>query len=308
MSNPPTSAPRFEWIEFDPSASFRWHVHDFPCEIAHWNHHPECEIHRIRATRGVAAVGDHLSEYEPGYLAMVGPDLPHNWVPNLRPGEIASEDHVVLQFQSERFTEAVGSLPELGAINNLIELSRRGIVFHGETERRGGEVLESIGQRDGLGRLLGMLELLDILAMSSEYSILSSPDYTPNLEPEVQYALGIVMDYVYDNLTVEVRMSTAAHLVGMTEPTFSRFFKRNTGSTFIEYIRKLRIAKACELLADPVLQITDICFESGYQNISNFNRRFRAEKGVTPTRYRQLLSHARRGGIGSADQHTAVDH
>lgn len=306
MSNPTNNAPRFEWIDVDPGASFRWHVHDFPCEIAHWNHHPECEIHRIRATSGVAAVGDHLSEYEPGYLAMVGPDLPHNWVPNLRAGEIASEDHVVLQFQSERFVEAAESLPELAAINNLVERSRRGIAFHGETARRGGAVLESIGHQDGLARLLSMLELLHILAMSSECSMLSSPDYVPNLEPEVQEALGVVMDYVYDNITGDVRMSVAAQLVDMTEPTFSRFFKRNTGSTFVEYVRKLRVAKACELLADHALQITDICFESGYQNISNFNRRFRAEKGMPPTKYRQLLLRARGGG--SVDQETTVDH
>jgi AraC-like DNA-binding protein len=305
MSNPTKGAPRFEWIGVDPGASFRWHVHDFPCSIAHWNHHPECEIHRIRATSGIAAVGDHLSEYEPGYLAMVGPNLPHNWVPNLRTGEIASDDHVVLQFQPERFTEAVGSLPELGAINDLIERSRRGIAFHGQTARRGGDLLESMGQLRGLARLIAMLELLLILAASSECTLLSSPDYEPNLEPEVQDALGVAMDYIYENLTADVRMSDAAQLVGMTTPTFSRFFKRNSGSTFVDYVRKLRVAKACELLADPNLQITAICFEVGYQNISNFNRRFRAEKGVPPTRYRQLLLQARIGG--SVDQKTAID-
>ena len=94
-------------------------------------------------------------------------------------------------------------------------------------------------------------------------------------------------------------MSRAAELVGMAEPTFSRFFKRNTGCTFVDYVRKLRIAKACELLADPSKRITDICFEAGFHNISNFNRRFLAEKGMAPSRYRQLLAQAKQPEIYS---------
>ncbi|MBB5723681.1 AraC-like DNA-binding protein [Loktanella ponticola] len=293
MTNLTTNAPKFEWIDLDPGSSFRWHVHDFPCEVAHWNHHPECEIHRIRNTSGVATVGDHLSQYQPGYLVLVGPNLPHNWVPNLRRGEIAADDHVVLQFQAERFAEAADVLPEFAAISSLIERSKRGVVFHGEAERCGGEILEKIGQQSGLIRLSLMLELLQVLAETAEYTILSSHDYVPNLDPRVQDALATVMQYVYDNLTDNVRLSAAARLVDMTEPTFSRFFKRNMKSTFVEYVRKLRVAKACELLSDTSLQITDICYESGYQNLSNFNRRFLAEKGVPPTKYRQLLLHAR---------------
>lgn len=288
------TAPRFEWIAVDPGASFRWHVHDYPCDLTRWNHHPECEIHRIRATHGVAFVGDHIQEYEPGYIAMVGPNLPHNWVPNLRSGQVARDDHVVLQFHHERFCGAAALLPELEALGELVERSRRGLVFHGASARRAGDMLESIGGLTGLARLGRLLELLHLLATTPEWTLLSSPDYGPDLEPEVQRAVGEVMDYVYDNLTDEVRMSRAAELVGMTEPTFSRFFKRNTGCTFVDYVRKLRIAKACELLADPSRPITDICFDAGFRNISNFNRRFLAEKGMPPSRYRQLLAQARR--------------
>ena len=100
------------------------------------------------------------------------------------------------------------------------------------------------------------------------------------------------MDYVTDNTTGEVRMARAATLVAMREPTFSRFFKRNVGCTFVEYVRKLRIAQACKLLADTSRPITDICFDVGFRNISNFNRRFLAEKGMPPSRYRRLLVHA----------------
>lgn len=292
MTEQPRTAPRFEWIAVDPGASFRWHVHDYPCELTRWNHHPECEIHRIRATYGVAFVGDHIQEYEPGYLAMVGPNLPHNWVPNLRAGQVAKDDHVVLQFHHERFCDAAQLLPELDALDELIERSCRGLVFHGETAKQAGKVLESIGRLTGLARLGRVFELLQILATTSEWTVLSSPDYGPDLEPEVQRAVGEVMDYVYDNLTGEVRMSRAAALVGMAQPTFSRFFKRNTGCTFVDYVRKLRVAKACELLADPSKRITDICFEAGFHNISNFNRRFLVEKGMAPSRYRQLLAQA----------------
>lgn len=294
MNDEQKKAPRLEWIDFDPGASCRWHVHDYPCDLAHWNHHPECEIHRIRSTHGVAFVGDHIQEYEPGYFAMVGPNLPHNWVPNLRPGETAIADHVVLQFRHERFLDAADLLPEVDMLGDLFERSRHGMVFLGETSERAGDILESIGAVSGLARLGRVFELLQVLAASTDYKLLSSPDFGPDLEPEVQVAVRQVMDYVYTSLTEDVRMSVAADLLGMTESSFSRFFKRNTGSNFVDYVRKLRVAKACELLADPNLSITDICFDAGFRNISNFNRRFRAEKGMPPSLYRKLLTQVTR--------------
>jgi AraC-like DNA-binding protein len=283
-------APDFEWIPTDPACSFRWHAHDEPCPLARWNHHPEAEIHLIRSTRGLAFVGDHVGEFEPGCLAMVGPGLPHNWVSDLAPGEVARGCHVVLQFDPYRLRQAAASLPELQAVEELIERSRRGLEFGGRTRRAGARLIERIGRVSGLDRLVAFLRLLRLLAESPEATVLASPGYVPNPDPEIARIVDAVMSQVRMQLTEDLRMGDVARMVGMSEPTFSRFFKRNTGSTFVDYVRKLRIAQACKLLADGTMPITDICFEVGYRNISNFNRRFLAEKGMTPSRYRRLMA------------------
>jgi len=290
VQQPLANAPEFEWIATDPWASFRWHVHDFPHPIARWNHHPECEIHLVRHSAGMVFIGDHVGEFGPGHFTMVGPDLPHHWVSDLAPGEVARNCHMVLQFAPQRLVESADRLPELAAVGELVERSRCGLEFRGETARLGGRLLAEIGQAEGLGRLAKFLELLDLLATTSEVVRLSSTGYVPNLDPRAQRIVNAVMDYVCTNLTEPLRMAQIAAIVGMSEPTFSRFFKRNTGCTFVEYVRKLRIAQACKLLAATDRPITDVCFDVGYANISNFNRCFLSEKGMTPSSYRKLMS------------------
>ena len=109
--------------------------------------------------------------------------------------------------------------------------------------------------------------------------------------PSIKETLRVVHDvisYIVDNLSGTVRMSEAATIAGMKQSAFSRFFKKNTGANFVDCSRILRIGRACKLLSDTGRPVTDICFEVGYANISNFNRHFRKERGVTPSQYKRL--------------------
>ena len=130
--------------------------------------------------------------------------------------------------------------------------------------------------------------MLALLAGSAEYVVLSSANFLPNLEPATLATIRRVHAYVFERLTSEIRLSEAATLVGMRDSAFSRFFKKNTGNSFTDYVTRLRIDRACKLLADTHVPVTDICFEVGYSNISNFNRLFRKDRGVTPSTYRRL--------------------
>ena len=132
-----------------------------------------------------------------------------------------------------------------------------------------------------------------MLARTPEKKILASPDYAPTLDRETLRVVHDVISYVVDNLSGKVRMSEAAAIAGMTQSAFSRFFKKNTGANFVDYSRKLRIGRACKLLSETGRPVTDICFEVGYANISNFNRHFRKERGVTPSQYKRLSNSAR---------------
>ncbi len=128
--------PDFELIVSDPLASFRWHRHDYPSPLARWNYHPEYEIHMIAESTGKMFVGDHIGPFGPGNILLIGPNLPHHWVSDIRPGQLIQGRDVVLQFTGKFIEEAQTVFPEFGKMSALLEESRRGIEFHGTTLTR----------------------------------------------------------------------------------------------------------------------------------------------------------------------------
>jgi AraC-like DNA-binding protein len=283
-----TPRPDLERIVMDPAESFHWNEHDFPCDLARWNYHPEYELHLIRTSSGYAFVGDHIGRFHPGNLVLVGPNLPHHWESDRRAHPVFPLRDVALHFEAGLLRRARAAFPELGELEPLLRDSALGLEFYGETARRGAALLEQIGAEPGVRRLLLFLELLRGLSRSSERRALASPSFVPHLDIEAPEVVQRIMDYLLENLTAEVRMTEAAKLAGMTGPSFCRFFKRNTGNRFVDYVRKLRVGAACKLLAETPTPVTEICYQVGFQNISNFNRRFRHEKGLTPSEYRRL--------------------
>jgi AraC-like DNA-binding protein len=280
--------PVYEYVMTEASESFLWRCDDYPWERNAWNIHPEYEIHLIRNAAGIALVGDHIGPFEPGHLTIVGSGLPHDWVTATAPGEVIRGRDIVLQFDPERVRRAAGMLPELGHIEPFLTLALRGLAFHGETRRQGAAILDDMGQTHGLDRLSLLLRLLHVLASSTEYEVLSSEGFTPNLDPATRDIIQRVLLHVFENFTTDVKLADLAEIAGMSESAFSRFFKKNSGNSFTDHLTRLRINKACKLLADSDMPVTDICFEVGYANISNFNRNFRHQRGVTPSAYRRL--------------------
>jgi AraC-like DNA-binding protein len=287
MSDVIKKTPHLEWVASDPVESFRWHTHNFPCNIARWNYHPEHEIHLIRESTGKAFVGDYIGEFGPGSLMAVGPNLPHNWVSDLGPGEVVRDRDVVLQFDAAHFARAAAVFPEIMEIVPLLNDWHRGFQFHGETARQGATLMERIGNAHGFHRLLLFFELVRRLAQSSERTPLASVDYVPSLDQDAPRIIQKVMSYILENFKDTVSLSEAAEISGMSESSFSRFFKKNSGNNFVDYVRKLRISHACKVLSETSIPVTEVCFEVGYNNISNFNRHFLAEKGITPSKYRK---------------------
>lgn len=299
MSNRLNSNANLEWISKDQSESFRWQVHDYPSALARWNYHPELEIHLIRDSNGRAFVGDYIGEFGPGNLCILGPNIPHNWVSSLRPGQICRGRDVVLQFSQTIFDGAASFFPETAQLTDFFKATRRGLEFYGDTALRGGEIMERIGGESGYGRLLLFLELLDLLASSHEFRPLTSIDYVPSVDEHGTNIVQVVMGYILSNLS-DTHMSEAAKLAGMSSSTFSRFFKKNSGQNFIDFVHKIRVSQACNLLANSSESITDICFACGYNNISNFNRHFLRSKHVIPSVYRRMSLDRFEGETGSS--------
>ncbi|MEG8233402.1 AraC family transcriptional regulator [Pseudomonas orientalis] len=292
----PIRAPLFEQrraerevILPEPQHCFRWFEHDYPIDLARWNHHPEFEIHLIRHGSGKLVAGDYIGAFGAGHVALIGPDLPHDWIGDLAPGEYQRGRDVVLQFDGVALLALREALPELGDLQPLFEQARRGLEFKHETAAQAARLMEAIGNAQGLQRLVLFLQLLDTLknAPPRQIKVLASPRYAPTLDPRSADRINQAFDYLMRELSGEVRVSDIARQLEMSEPGFSRFFKRNTGHGFIELMRKFRVQRACRLLLQSDRSVADICFEVGYANLSNFNRHFRIEMNQTPSEYRR---------------------
>jgi AraC-like DNA-binding protein len=180
-------------------------------------------------------------------------------------------------------------MPDLGELQHLFERARRGLEFCGATAVQAAHLLEDIGPAQGLERLILFLQLINALmkAPSQDVHVLASAYYAPTLDAQSSERIHKAFDYLLTELTGDIRLSVIAQRLNMSEPGFSRFFKRVTGHGFIDLMRKLRVQRACRLLLQTEMSVAGICFEVGYENLSNFNRHFRIEMDQTPSEYRR---------------------
>jgi AraC-like DNA-binding protein len=289
---PYPAAPRREVIPPHPQHAVRALTHDFPSEICGWGAHPEYEIHLITKTHGSFIAGDHVGTFGPGHVSIMGPYLPHDWVSDLPPGEVAVDRDAVIQFTDEWVRDCMRLIPELQEIDDVLTQAARGVVFSGATAWRAAETILEVVRSDGAQQIAGLFRLLGIFARApkDEREVVASEWLGRPADRNSLNAVEAGLAYIFENLTEDIRLSTAARLAYMSEPTFSKYFKSATGMTFSSMVKKLRIAHARRLLDTTNQPIALVAEMSGYHNMANFNRQFLAEVGTTPTAYRKLES------------------
>lgn len=280
----------FEQVDIPPGHSFLWRVDDYPWARNVWNYHPEFEIHLIRHSSGLAYVGDHIGQFEAGHLYLVGADLPHNWITPYTGNRLLKARDIVLQFDPAMFAPKSNGHGEFGEIEELFEKAARGLEFYGETLVKSRCILESMDGSGSLADLAKMVELLSVLGSSSETKLLASEafifgDHIKGVKDHK--VIELALDHLQRNFLDAPSLKQVADLVDMSETAFSRFFKNKTGNTFSEHIASLRLWMAGKLLLETDDAITDICYDSGFNNIANFNRTFLRKTGMTPTQYRR---------------------
>ena len=276
-----------ELVPITPGASARWHRHDYPGPYCRWNYHPEYEVHLIQRGTGRFIVGDHIGRFTAGQLVLVGSNLPHDWISDSAEGEAITGRDVVFQFHPQWIRDCQELMPELRSLDRLLTHAARGLEFSGETAHHGAEALVAIGAAEGVERLQRILSLLQTMSVAApdEVRSLANP-WVPPRDDRAADVVEDVLRYIFSSAGHNVRMSEAAARVGMSESAFSRYFTRAAGQTFSDTVRKLRLTQACQLLERTDRPIASIAHEVGYQNLSNFNRHFRAHYCCTPSRYR----------------------
>lgn len=283
-------SPYREIIPVQAHESFRFLNHDYPSEIARWQYHPEFEIHLIRKGTGSYIIGDTVGAFSAGQVFLIGSSLPHDWMSDLQPGEVLRDRDAVIQFDKDWLSKSSEIIPELSESRTLLHESGRGIVFTGETARLAAIEIEAVGITEGIGRISHLLKILSIMSQAPDHekSLIANEWYTEPESRDEAIAVDTAIAYIFENLTNTIRMSEAARLAAMSEPTFSKYFKKVCGLTFSDMVKKLRIAHACRLLEQTDKSVSSIAEESGYTNLANFNKQFLSELSMTPRAYRNV--------------------
>ncbi len=278
--------PDLELVAVPRDESFKVWSHGYPYRTVRWHFHPEYEIQVITSTTGKYFVGDYIGSFEPGNLVMTGPNLPHNWVSNVPHGERVDERCLILQFDAEVIAQAVKAFPELKRVECLLDASRWGVLFTPKTGAAAEPIMREMLGAQGMRRITLFLALLDLLVQGTEQVKLASAAYRADPSHYAETRINHVLSYIGKNLSQELRETELAELAGQSASAFSRYFRRHTGVPFVQYVNRLRINLACQLLMSGELSITDICYQVGFNNLSNFNRQFLLLKEMSPSRWR----------------------
>jgi AraC-like DNA-binding protein len=258
-------------------------------EKSSWHYHNNFEISFITEGSGKRIVGDSIEEFQPGDLAFIGPNLPHVWIADKETRMLSKRtlEMVFLQFNLNVLSDQLLNLPEFSNVKRAMDLSERGIQIIGDTLNQVSEVMLQLPYLKSFERMLHFFMLMDIIGKSKTNIQLASKKYHKIRFTTGNKRIAAIHEYLMNNYREEVNLKKLAELVNMAEGSLCRFFKMNLGITIFEYLNKIKTEFACKLLMDPDLSIMDICLDSGFNNISHFNKQFKKATGVSPSEYRK---------------------
>lgn len=251
-----------------------------------WHFHDEYELILVQQSSGYRMVGDDLKPLAPGDLVLIGPNLPHIWQNDERgPGRAKRVHAVLIQFEEKFLTDWL-RLPALMSVRQLLNRSLLGIEVTGHTRHHVAGMMTGMSKLRGLSRMAEFLRILDVLARSHECRQISSPGFTSLDNPFNQARMNFVFRHINEHLDQPLSLPQVGELVHLSAGAFSRFFRVHTGKTFPVFVNELRIGRACRLLVETEMNVTEIAHACGFTNLSNFNRQFLRMKGLTPRAFR----------------------
>ena len=278
--------PAFEIItpSFGSSFYYSQYIENANSKAHLWHYHPEIELVFVNGGSGKRQIGSHISYYTDGDLILIGSNLPHCGFTN---EETGNKNETVIQMKPDFLGNEFFNIPEMKNIQNLFRQAKAGIAFEGETKRNIGIKIESMEKQSHFEKLLTMLSILRELELSNEYTILNADGFSMEMQMQDNDRINAVFNYVKDNFQAHITLYEVAVIVSMTVPSFCRYFKKITNKTFTHFVNDYRLVHASKLLAEKPISITEICYESGFNNFSYFNKSFKEFAGKSASQYRQ---------------------
>lgn len=287
-----TSKPSFEKVDpsFGSSFSFKNFNQDYQNKNhTFWHYHPEIELVYVNGGSGKRQIGSHVSYYQNGDLILIGANLPHCGFTD----SLTNNDReTVIQFSPDFLGKNFWEIPEMRNVRVLLERAKNGIVFHGEDKNLIGEKIEALSSLTNYKRLLGLLDVLNMLENAKDFTLLNAEGFVLDTELEDHNRINVIFNFVKNEFKRNIALEEIADVVSMTVPAFCRYFKKTTGKTFVQFVNEYRLVHAAKLLHEKQISITDVCFESGFNNFSHFNKQFNKFTGKSPSIYRNEIKFA----------------
>ena len=254
-----------------------------------WHYHEELELVYIEKSSGTRFIGDSIEPFSAGELVLLGDNLPHKWQNDQKyfdDNAGLSAEAIVVHFDEDFMGSALDCVSELKPLRSLIDRAKRGILFRGTAQHSIPPLLQQMTKMEsGFERLLTLTRILKLLADENDFDYITSLGYIDKFS-EKDDRLSRVYNYVMNHFQQPIQLDQVAEIANMNKSAFCRYFKRASDKSFSQYLNEIRIGYACKLLVEQERKaISEICYECGFNNLSNFNQQFKKIRGLSPSSY-----------------------
>lgn len=275
---------RYHDIRNSPGSSFRvtlFEDKEFP---AAWHFHKEYELTYIIKSTGIRYVGNSMGTFDNDDLVMVGANLPHCWK-NI--GEQTEDVKcIIIQWHEDLLLNWLDK-EEVQQIHKLLKRSQRGVKFHKPFSREIKQSLLKLVEAQSFERLILFLQVLQKLALTFEFEVLAGPNFANSLSSKESERINIIYTYLKENHLDKITLTDIAHEVSMSNDTFCRFFKKTFNTSFFSFLNEYKVNIASKMLIDTDLSVSEVGYETGYNNLTFFHRQFQKYMGMSPSKYRK---------------------
>ena len=254
-----------------------------------WHFHDEFELMYIIKGEGVRIVGDSMDYFNKEELVFLGSGVPHVFKndENVSKNEI---DYIVVKFNRIIGGQDLFKIPELASINRFLKRAGKGLIFSNTTVLKLKKQLIKLAKSKNEDRIILLLKVLKTLSAQEDCNELSTDTFLLKSSSLGEDRTKKVINYISENYNKNISLEDLAAISYMTTNSFCRYFKNRTGKTAFQFIREFRINKACQMLINGEKNISQICFDTGFNSLSSFNRVFKSLKQISATEYKSKYS------------------
>lgn len=266
---------------------------DRPVFSTEFHFHVECQMTLVLESSGYKIIGDCIENFEAGELTFLGSDIPHVWHNDLKSAALLPDQQharsIILFLNPHKLVECLSGFYITAALEDFLKISKRGLKFFGKSRIELTNILIRMKEEEGLKKTISLLQLMDLVCNTAEYSLLASAGYINTYNGKENGRIDKIFKFLFSNFSREISLDEIASEANMNKQAFCRFFKARTQKTLIEFINEIRIGHAIKLMSTEDQSISAIAYQCGYNSLSHFNKYFKTITGKTPSEYRRKM-------------------